>query len=44
MSGTKTRKNAYCGLDNVAQSFHLVRLTDACLEKTYLRILVEKPY
>ena len=32
------------GLDDVAQGIHLIGLTDAGLEESYLRLLIQQPY
>ena len=44
MGFTDVGEYGYRGLDNVAQSKHLARLTDAGLEHAYFRLLVHEPH
>ena len=43
MGSTQGGKHTNGGLDNVVQGIHLAWLTDACLEQSYLRLVVEQP-
>ena len=44
MGSTQRGEHTDGGLNNVVQSHHLTRLTDAGLEESHLRILIEQPY
>ena len=43
MGSTQGGKHTNGGLDDVVQGIHLAWLTDACLEQSYLRLVVEQP-
>ena len=44
MGSTQRGQHTNGRLDDVAQCLHLAHLTDTCLEKSHLRLLVKKPY